>query len=654
MFVIPNETVELTDENLVKAMTINEEVMEQGFCFAPKDILKLAKSASIDTLSEKFFELQGEVKAKPMYPNFPTQVMEMDEAEFRMHQLMHYFSTYGLESIFNVEIHKGWLPEEGDTEKTKDDDTLLDAKVLQVIYEDEMYTLPLRRILTKKERMTLPETALAVEAIAHVDVAFLEGISIPFKENLTSVFCHVAEVLPKETATPALAGVCQHSGDAWRCISSYLKSNNYHLRTSQKKLMVKVLEHFPAEDFEANLCLSQAKASSIIRKLEFLSFNRFSRSEAHKEAVRKLRNGELKSWNGRVEYLLSQDGAKALAFIAKRPGMLVRLTARLVRLGISPSDIAKKLCENAGSLSMQTLITLMNFFVKSTVRDEREEAEAVYNVMHQALAAKMSTINTPLNGMKVFIDEGELDFDHSIVEINDRAEEGGYIRSGLAFRIPETVKTVRFFVYWNDSQRVDLDLHAYAVTAEGKEVHVGWDGGYNNSGLTHSGDITHSNAAEYLDINMDDTDACFASFVIHSYPTDYGFKGKPFNKIEESFVGMTAVSQLGENIKLYNPKNCFFSHELSSDATKIRYGEIDVKNRFLRVCAKPCVSNYAGTPAEDLNGEIFSLREYLEMLIANQNATIIESKDEADMVLVPGKPKNETEISIIDSNFFCD
>ena len=120
VFVITDGT-DLTDENLVKAVTLNENLKAYGFTLKPADLVRVAKSATLDRFFEIFKSLQSDVKASPMYPDFPKQVMNMSEAEFRMHQLMHYFSTYGMEMIFGTRLDKAWYPDVESTEKTEKD-----------------------------------------------------------------------------------------------------------------------------------------------------------------------------------------------------------------------------------------------------------------------------------------------------------------------------------------------------------------------------------------------------------------------------------------------------------------------------------------------------------------------------------------------------
>ena len=136
LFVIEDGDAALSDENLVKAMTLNENLKAYGYCLKPTDIVRVARSASLESFYEVFKSLQDEVLAKPMYPDFPKQVTDLSEAQFRLHQAAHYFSTYGLELLFGVEVDKGWLPNMTSTEKTEKYVALFAAKPFELISKE--------------------------------------------------------------------------------------------------------------------------------------------------------------------------------------------------------------------------------------------------------------------------------------------------------------------------------------------------------------------------------------------------------------------------------------------------------------------------------------------------------------------------------------
>ena len=123
---ISNINNDIMDNDMVKAVTVNEELLALGYTLTPADIVNLAKSNDIDNFLNKFKGIIGNVNAKPMYPNYPNQVMNMDEATFRFHQLLHYVSTYGIENFANIDVVRGWLPDVEDTEK-----------IFKAFYKDE-------------------------------------------------------------------------------------------------------------------------------------------------------------------------------------------------------------------------------------------------------------------------------------------------------------------------------------------------------------------------------------------------------------------------------------------------------------------------------------------------------------------------------------
>ena len=727
----------LTDEMLAQAVTVNEELINLGFTLKPKDLAALAGSPSLTGFAKHFRSLLPNVSAPPMYPDFPLQVMGMSEAEFRLHQIVHYFSTYGFEQLLGSEVKRGWLPDVTATEKTESDDTLLRAKVLELVPEDEAPLTALTRIMQKRERLTLPGQELTVEALPYLEPEDIAGLKVPFKENLAVLFDAILRTGPEVGKTPGDAAdrrvllwrqICQHTGDVMKSTGAVLPMHRYHFRTSEKRAIVKLLESYPVADFKANLILSRGKREECITILQFLDYNMYSRSAEHKEAVRALRNGELRSWEAQAKYLLASGDEGALDFIAKRPGMMLRMIGWLLRMGYPDAEIRDRLAENAGKLSAHTIIDILNALdfkeenapqeeIYRRMRAEQERyieqcsetvknPEAVYAkyrlmlakgyadevirnakdricrcrreiremdreyktacdlyrrtapysgrvraILEDVLRAHMEKAHTELAGKKVFVKAEEFELSYSRLEGGKKSSEGGYLPSGMAIRIPEEVKRLRFFVYWNDKNRVDVDLHAAAYDLEGEFIHVGWDAHFNKSGIVHSGDITHSNAAEYIDIDM-------AAPLRNAEASIHLYSGKQsFGQIETCYVGMMAVKRFKEKVKLYDPKNCFFTHELRSGETRLTYGYVDVKKRLLFFTgrAPEKVSRFAmpkGMYRE--TAPTLSLKRYLDLLVEAQGAAYADSAEEADLILTIGKPEEERAVSLVDRNFFLE
>ena len=852
----PGDPEGLTDRSLCQAITLNVNIQSLGYILRPDDLLRLAASPSLEGFFSHLKALVPQVKAQPMYPGFPQQVMAMSEAEYRLHQAIHYFSTYGLETLLGRKVSRGWLPEYTGPARTVSDIALFEGRVIALIPEADAPITVLRTLFGRRERLTNPELTLAMACVPECGAEQLRGLTVRFKENIALLFPALMALPDRKAALPALRAVCAHAGDALAQALEYLYPRHCHLKTSEKKLLVKLLEAYPAANLRANLMQSLQARERNLFVLERLDYNRFSRSPAHREAVRALRNGELTSWHSAAEALIRAHSPEALAFLAERPGYMVRMLNRLLSLQYGAGEIEAALLPHAhevsGHLALRTIRTLkkrsvsledmhkqavdacrekhrqamcsqleahraqlmsiewdsqwrrsdadlrcrrrpveqaetdahreenqlkdllsrklaelrtaralhsritkpqMKFrrdsgmyyelptekMAKQALRllesilaleeetallrkqaDQagasakqwlavhlpqiREEGEAQYEAAcaeidrwrkrelrtlcgeHDAqamedrlnaalqdleeryLAAKRMTqydpeavsilrtlllehfrqAETPLLGRKVYCDLGGFDLAHSVLETEDRSRDGGYIRSGISYRIPDQARYVRFFVYWNDSNRVDIDLHAGGRDNGGQELHIGWNADFRQCGVVHSGDITHSNAAEYIDIDLGAPIREICTNV-HLY---YGRNS--FRDVETCYIGMMAVDSIGQDVKLYDPKNCFFTHRLTQNAQCLYYGYIDVQNRYVRFVGQPNQERWESRPAIESEAEMFSLQDYLDCLFEGQRVTLTDTPEEADLILTMGKSSAENDLSLADHNFFLE
>ena len=433
--------------------------------------------------------------------------------------------------------------------------------------------------------------------------------------------------------------------------------------------------------------LSNKKASGNIRLLQFIDYNRYSHSRKHRDVVARFRNGDLQSWEGKLKKLNDKDVHAGLRFAATHPGNLVRMVTWFLRLGCSQEEIKTALAENASSLSSQTLVDLLDRFLNqyqtgydsdgrpsSNIDEERtKEHEETAEVLKYVLAEKCKTLDTPLSmpveyeeeidgekvvqtrPKKVFIDEECFDWDNSRILGNNKSIEGGYLRKGLKIKIPEDAKNVRFFTYWNDKRCVDVDLHAYMREVNSPGVkHVGWNGDFRNSGVVMSGDITHSDATEYIDV---DIEKAAESGVDKIQLCVHLFNGKEnLGAIDECYVGCLAVSDLGKKVKLYNPKNCFFASDLNAKVGGEIYGVVNPGERTLELCCEE-YSPYEDAHLRSMAASHkvrFSLRDYIEMLVKEQGAQLVVNRAEADVVLKIQKSESDSENSLTDVNFWLD
>lgn len=657
---VTNHFSRISNKRLLEAMTINEELRQFGYTLTPDGIRMLANSSHREAFLDRIKEMNGSVDAKPMYPDFPNQVMNMNEATFRLHQMIHYFSTYGIEWLTGEDVDKGWVPNVESTEKTEKDATLLDAKVIELVDTNELASICFKRVLSKRERMTDKEKQLIKLALNDMVIPFndIADVCIPFKQNMLDV-CNTifdADMLSKDKIG-LFRKICKHTGDVWKMLDYILTRHKFHLKTSQKRMMVNLLESYPFADFASNLVISNKKAERVKLMLNYLDYNTYSRSVEHKHLVRTFRNNGLSTWVSDAMELIAEHDPDTLNFIAARPGIMLRWLTLLLRNGYSAKAISDALCQHADNLSTQTLVTLLTKFSTGNVSNTNDgEIDMVLFILHSTLDKKFETIKTDFANKKVFIDGSKFVLCKSELHTNDKSAEGGYIRSGIAYRIPENVNRLRFFTYWNDKKRVDIDLHAYALYQNGSTCRIGWNADFRRNGLVTSGDMTQSDSAEYIDIDFGPDNPhplkAVAAIIDLYNKDDIG----TFKNIETCFVGMQAVEKLGENVTLYSPENCFFKHYLTTGTSSMTYGIIDIESRTITFTGAPIsdavklLESFESTPKR----EKFTIYDYLLSLTYGQNAEVVDSREEADVVLVMEKAVEKNEISLIDNNFFMD
>lgn len=873
----PGDPAELTDELLCEAVTVNENLASLGFCLKPEDIIKLAVSPSIDTFYEEVEELVPDIKGEPLFPGFPQEVMEMSEATFQFCQAVHYFSTYGVEMLLGERVDKGWLPGRihGGPGQIKKGKRLMETKVIDLVPEEEAAIQVLTILFGRRERLTYPEMTLVLECAAVCTAEQMQGLKVRFKENLDILFPRLMYYPNRDVALKTLRVICAHTGDVLRCSMDYIRSHRYHLTTSEKKLLVKLLESYPLWNLRQNLIQSQRLRERNLLVLQHLDYNRFSRSPEHKEAVRALRNDELLSWHGIGEKLLKKHSPKALTHLAQRPGYMVRMLNRLQALGYTQEEILEAMrpradavsghlvlrvlrslasreakitekyhldvadcerkyreqadwyspqevrwrheweitciksraqqeieymvkwdydkpmkrahrtaelwirsfkkelvCEEEKLLELQEIlkkqercqkddrfllsqnahtefdehILMFRFYPdyfreaaaeqEMVVRQTREkfeqeqaaantwlreelrairdrfvrkyddellelerreaedlakeellyrfqqiEAEEILRTIPQRKAAELAALekayqeelllckydadsakilkellkahfalaDTPLKGKRVFCKLNHFDLAHSSLETEDRSKDGGYIRSGISYKIPPNANIVRLFIYWNDpNKRVDVDLHAAGLDVDGNALYVGWTGDFRKNGVLYSGDVTHSNAAEYIDIDLNAPIKEISANVSLAFGK-YSFKG-----IQTCFVGMMAVNEANQEVKLYSPKNCFFTHELNQNLSNMHFGYVDVQNRYVRFVGQENTRSWESRALVEHIESMFSMQDYLDCLLEGQGVTVVKDKHKADVILTMEKNMLDNGICLVDNNFFLE
>lgn len=655
-----NDNLKSNDEpNLELALIDNENLNALGYNLKGEGIVKLAQdytaNPEMTPLYVKVKEFQPDIEALPMYPNFPIQVLEMDELTFRIHQLVHYLTTYGMEQMLGTEVREGWLPKTETLMEREEDKHLLKLKTLDYLTSTEINELVIDKLIGRKERM-LPNELIIAKAVVN-DSRSRESIKeIPFKENIGALYDGIlmkGSLESRYEAFAELANILKHPGDVLDLVESLVVGNKYkHLKTSLKRGFVDLIESFPLAAIEENLASNRwsnkflgkgGKQRSLNRNvavIDYLSFSKFSKKPEVMSIVNELKDGLLFSWNQLLEQAYNAKSLdEVVRLLKQRPGIYFRQINRLYKAGVPVNVMTKDVKEFASDLKTQSIVSALNNY-----EGEDDVSKVFYDALLSNLMSKEIDV---LAGKKVFVEQNEIDFNLSKLAITDKFEEGGYIQSGMAIKVPEDAKFIRFFTYWNDEKNIDIDLHAAYENDKGTG-HIGWNGNRIGDGLVFSGDITHSDAAEYIDIDLEEAKREGVSrvqFNINSY-TRIKFKD-----IETIYSGLMVLGEMGQKVKLYDQKNVLFRHDLENKSMAANYGLLDLEKGLIRILG----TNTHTHNDQDLVDEIdvkLSISSYLSILLATQGCKIVTDRKDADLVLGLGKSDEENYVSLVDNNFF--
>ena len=326
------EGVELDDADMAWAVTANANLDGTGYTLSQPSILALAAyhhhmaalaaqspflplaqaltEQGVNPLAD-IARLVPDVTAAPMYPDFPTQVMEMDEATFRYHQALHYLSTYGVEQLagmlgLDVQIGKGWMPDVESTPKTERDQTLVAPKVLHLMLTVEDLRNVVEARLARATRMhpaEIESALLVFEGLGEQSSGNKEEIRFPkvaFHENMMELI-RVAGEGSSGLLERVAAGLAQHPGDLLKATLYLVKARGKqaHLATRQKKGLCRAFEHFGVMSIAHNIADAGKKER---RAPNYLSTERFAGPNLTR-ACELVWSGQVVSWAARLEQL---------------------------------------------------------------------------------------------------------------------------------------------------------------------------------------------------------------------------------------------------------------------------------------------------------------------------------------------------------------
>jgi len=627
-----------------------------GFVFS-EPLLVACRPLSVSEIERLYRDLVSHLekatgahqKHRPMYPNFPSQVMRMREAELYLNALIHYWTA------------GRYLPESELEERPP-----LRGKARPVVLEPgtrEEFELIFTRLVGGNTSLSVQDredVGWFVRSYRN-EIARLLPEQIPQKETVAVVGALLIRHTDLgadfngrhvRTATDVLRlAVALSDGDV--SLAEATRFRNFS--RPERRLLLGLLERH--ENAVEDMLRWKERWVRLGEKLHPGEY-----SGTHPNAARGfdvLRNAlPFVTFNGGIERALEQrDVRKAVRRLSTRPGLLARRLDHLLRL--SPADhesVVAEFAAVASDISTPVLLQaaqhfrhrhassrLRIFFPKGEVAKAHAAANElpalpealcseVVSACDAALLERFSSL--PSLG-RVYLDEALKDFH---VPFAVRASSRSFRTVGRGSRLPlPECEVLRFFLWWkNGRYRTDLDLSATLLDSDFKFVD---DVAYYNLkgyGGAHSGDIVDApqGASEFIDLNLRrvlEQRVRYVVMTVNSYTT------QPYCDLPECFAGWMARADAGSG-EIFEPATVQDRLDLTANTRIAVPLVIDVQARQVIWCDMalrnhPCWHNSARA---NLGGISLTVQAMVELNKPNlYDLLLLHARARGELVRTP-------------------
>lgn len=377
--------------------------------------------------------------------------------------------------------------------------------------------------------------------------------------------------------------------DVVKGIDYCLVQEHYKLRTSQKKWLVKEIEKTDARSFGLAIAQSHTVADRSKTILNFLSYNKFSRSPEHRVIVKDLRNGSLMTAN---KFLKQKVRKRDL-------------------------DEVKRVVGAVPSLFWERLSEMIDHFSQEELREIGESCHFSLGVLVTALAKE----NTPevRKLLKDLVDRTLAKMNLGIrgkrvrVAIENYSPEFSMLGEVMANKIPDDTRLVRVKLQWKDTVCNSIDL----ITTKEENEHLAILGhGEEREELLSSKDNCGVRCAEWVDLDLAKVNGKF-NFHAHLY------SGRNlFSQVSECTITIEKIDKLGgESVREIG------NWRVRNDSGFVDLGTLDSEARIFawrNKSTKYSISKIL-TKQNELN---YSLQDLINDVVEQQSLEVVESGED--------------------------
>ena len=565
MIVLENGTLNnLTESNERQIATVLKNIESLGYTvskniydvlltFTEKELLSFYREVTsiIENLTGSNFIYD------PMYPNFPTEVMEKSDAELYLNAFVHYLTNGKLYP--NIEKNKR-LP-------------LFDEIKVKVIDlgADEDFFAIMQNIMESKTSISETDKSDLAWFFEHYQANVFMPDIIPMKENAA----YICKLYLEHTSKPDFQVIYKYiktATDVLRLATAMsggdisLSENTKFISFSRsiRRLFLSILNS--ANNLEEDMKRYKNKWIKVGERLHPFEYTRYSKTV---EAFKKLRNNEkIETFNGQVEnYLINKDYYSAFNILKTRAGEFARKLDYLLRTVDNKNLVINSFLQVVNSVSTTVLLQVKNhfehrndvnpyrvFFPKGNLANAKliennlpkipeKYCKIIVKICENALIAEYQ--KRDFLG-SVYLSE---EFKNYYVPFNQRSASNSMrtVVRGSKLPLDANTNTIRAFIHWHnmntendiwDGNRVDIDLSAVLYDENWNYIeHISYTNlrsqKYN---ACHSGDITDApeGACEFIDFDLESVKQYGGRYIVF---TVNNFTGQTYNNVPECFMG---------------------------------------------------------------------------------------------------------------------
>lgn len=675
---ISKTTKKNTNNNLL-VLTLLKNIESLGYILS-KEIINILLDSDVSTIVKFNKELVdtikksigAHVKYRPMYPNFPEQVMNMDEAELYINALIHYFGDW-----IGVKI----VPKYKKKKRPKLE-TDLKLKMIKLGTKKEFNSIFTNLISSKISLLETDKEDINwfVTYYKNKIDNFLPN-EIPLKENIA----YVGSLLKKnnvgfykdflnyniKTATDLLRYIVStFDGD----VSLAENTRFGKICRKDRRLYLSIL------DSCFNITEDMLRYKEQWKRLgERLHPSEYYRYKKANKSFDILRNDlPFKTFNSKIESAIVSKKVKDIVeLVSQRPGDFARKLDRIIREVRNKQTVVDAFSDIAEQVASPLLLQLKEHFQNRNKLENRvvfpkgnvskvfaienvnykpikeDITKKIISVCKKALVKKFK-VREPLGN--VYIDKTLKNYTVPF-KLNTASKQLKTISRGSSIDIPEG-NIIRNFIWWKEEKndRVDVDL---TVSFYDDNFYYEDYVSYTNlktDGCCHSGDFTSGPASEFVDI---DINKMIERSIRYGVMQIYAYTQQPFCDMPECFGGFMIRKNMNSG-EIFEPKTVLNKWDLTSNtktAIPIIFDFIERKMIWVDISLSGSFYNFESN-SENV---ILMLKSMLNLnkpnlyelfyLNAKARGNIINNKKDADIIFSEIGDVKPTDIDKIISDY---